>query len=80
MNGQCLSWTLQNAHLMSHHNVCGLDLLLLALRAPHRLLDLHRPPDLATDAEVEEDQAAVGEQLSQQRLAHEIVVHDVELD
>ena len=28
----------------AYHYVCGLDLLLLALGAPHRLLDLDAPP------------------------------------
>ena len=87
---------------MSHHDVCGLDLLLLALSAAHRLLEFHRPKnprgrclnsffiyqyfiayspsDFPADAKVEEDETAVGEQLGQEGLAHEIVVHDVELD
>ena len=64
---------------MTYNNIGRLDLLLLGLRAPHGLLDLDRPPDLPVDASVEEDQAAVGEQLGEEGLGHEVVVDDVVL-
>ena len=61
----------------THHDVGGLDLLLLALRAPHGLLDLDRAPDFPVDAYVEEDQTDIGEDLRDQGLGPEVVVEDV---